>query len=231
MKKWVWVFMAGLMIISGCYQTQYAIRDDRYERLKEAPPLPKPAASPGSLWRGESNRNMLFTDNKAVYQGDIITIVVNETSSAKNDASTNTARSTSHEAKISALLGLDTSILKRNANMGGEIAAGGTSTSSMKGSGDTNRGNTIKMNIAGRVVKVLENGNLLIEGRKQVTINDEDQYIVITGIIRPQDVSPDNTVDSKNIADARIIYTGAGVVTDKQRPGWGTRILDWIWPF
>ncbi len=87
------------------------------------------------------------------------------------------------------------------------------------------------MNIAGRVVKVLENGNLLIEGRKQVTINDEDQYIVITGIIRPQDVSPDNTVDSKNIADARIIYTGAGVVTDKQRPGWGTRILDWIWPF
>lgn len=230
MKKYCW-FILACAVLCGCSQTQYAIRDDMYERLREAPPAPKYSPAPGSLWKGESNRNMLFADNKAVYQGDIITIVVNETSSAKNDASTNTSRSTSTEAKISALLGLDASILKRNANMGGEIAAGGTSTSTMKGSGDTNRGNTLKMNIAGRVVKVLENGNLLIEGRKQVTINDEDQYIVITGVIRPQDVTPDNTVDSKNIADARIIYTGAGVVTDKQRPGWGTRILDWIWPF
>lgn len=230
MKRWVYL-LALAVLISGCAQTQYAIKDDVYERLKEAPPAMRPALAPGSLWKGESNRNMLFADNKAVYQGDIITIVVNETSSAKNDASTNTSRSTSTDARISALLGLDQSILKRNANMGGEIAVGGTSTSAMKGSGDTNRGNTLKMNIAGRVVKVLENGNLLIEGRKQVTINDEDQYIVITGIIRPQDVTPDNTVDSKNIADARIIYTGAGVVTDKQRPGWGTRILDWIWPF
>jgi len=228
-RVFIWVIIS--LLLAGCYQTQYAIKDDVYERLKEAPPPPPPATSPGSLWKGESNRNMLFSDNKAMYQGDIITIVVNETSSAKNDASTNTSRATSTEAKISALLGLDTSILKRNANMGTEIAAGGTTTSTMKGSGDTNRGNTLKMNIAGRVVKVLENGNLLIEGRKQVTINDEDQYIVITGIIRPQDVTPDNTVDSKNIADARIIYTGAGVVTDKQRPGWGTRILDWIWPF
>jgi len=228
-RVFIWVIIS--LLLAGCYQTQYAIKDDVYERLKEAPPPPPPATSPGSLWKGESNRNMLFSDNKAMYQGDIITIVVNETSSAKNDASTNTSRATSTEAKISALLGLDTSILKRNANMGTEIAAGGTTASTMKGSGDTNRGNTLKMNIAGRVVKVLENGNLLIEGRKQVTINDEDQYIVITGIIRPQDVTPDNTVDSKNIADARIIYTGAGVVTDKQRPGWGTRILDWIWPF
>lgn len=228
-RVFIWVIIS--LLLAACYQTQYAIKDDVYERLKEAPPPPPPATSPGSLWKGESNRNMLFSDNKALYQGDIITIVVNETSSAKNDASTNTSRATSTEAKISALLGLDTSILKRNANMGTEIAAGGTTTSTMKGSGDTNRGNTLKMNIAGRVVKVLENGNLLIEGRKQVTINDEDQYIVITGIIRPQDVTPDNTVDSKNIADARIIYTGAGVVTDKQRPGWGTRILDWIWPF
>jgi len=174
---------------------------------------------------------MLFADNKAAYLGDIITIVVNETSSAKNEASTNTSRSSSTNNNLSALLGLETSILKRNDNMKGQIAASGGSTSSMKGSGDTNRGNTLKMNIAGRVVKVLENGNLLIEGHKQVTINNEEQYIVITGIVRPQDVTPDNMVDSKNVADARIVYTGAGVVADKQHPGWGTRIMDWIWPF
>jgi len=171
-----WVILI-VAVISGCYPKQYAIKDDLYEKLREAP-APRPAPAPGSLWVGESNRNMLFADNKAAYLGDIITIVVNETSSAKNEASTNTSRSSSTNNNLSALLGLETSILKRNDNMKGQIAASGGSTSSMKGSGDTNRGNTLKMNIAGRVVKVLENGNLLIEGHKQVTINNEEQYIV-----------------------------------------------------
>jgi len=221
----------GMMImLSGCLTTQHAIKDEMYEKMSPAPP-PQRVSAPGSLWAGESNRNMLFADNKAMYLNDIITITINETSTAQNAASTNTARSSSSDAKISALLGIDTSILKSNPSMGAQIAAGGSSTSAMKGSGDTNRGNTLKLNITGRVIKLLENGNLLIEGRKQVTINAEDQYIVITGIIRPQDVSQDNYVDSKNIADARIVYTGAGVVAEKQRPGWGTRVLDVIWPF
>jgi flagellar L-ring protein precursor FlgH len=115
--------------------------------------------------------------------------------------------------------------------MGSQLAAGGGTTSSMKGAGDTNRGNTLVLNVAGRVIRRLENGNLLIEGRKQVTINSEDQFIVITGIIRPEDVSANNYVDSKNIADARIVYTGSGVVAEKQNVGWGTRALDYVWPF
>jgi flagellar L-ring protein precursor FlgH len=126
---------------------------------------------------------------------------------------------------------MDTSILSKNANMGTQLSAGGGTTSTMKGTGDTNRGNTLVLNVAGRVIRRLENGNLLIEARKQVTINSEDQYIVITGIIRPEDVSADNYVNSKNIADARIVYTGSGVVADKQNPGWGTRVLDYVWPF
>jgi len=77
----------------------------------------------------------------------------------------------------------------------------------------------------------MDNGNLVVEGRKQVTINAEDQYIIITGIVRPQDVSATNHVYSQHLADARIIYTGSGIIDDKSRPGWGTRILDWVWPF
>ena len=231
MNRSILAIGAGIVILlSGCVATQHAIKDEMYEKIPPAP-LPQRTAAPGSLWTGESNRNMLFADNKAMYLNDIITITINETSTAQNAASTNTARSSSTDAKISALLGLDTSILKNNPSMGTQIAAGGSTASAMKGSGDTNRGNTLKLNITGRVIKLLENGNLLIEGRKQVTINAEDQYIVITGIIRPQDVSQDNYVDSKNIADARIVYTGAGVVAEKQKPGWGTRVLDVIWPF
>jgi flagellar L-ring protein FlgH len=231
MKRSITAIGASMLIIlSGCVTNQHAIKNEMYDQMKEAPPAQR-ATAPGSLWTGESNRNMLFADNKAMYLYDIITITINETSVARNDASTNTARSSSTDAKISALLGMDTSILNKNASMGTQIAASGSTTSTLKGSGDTNRGNTLKLNITGRVIKVLENGNLLIEGRKQVTINAENQYIVITGIIRPEDVSADNYVDSKNIADARIVYTGAGVIAEKQKPGWGTRVIDYVWPF
>jgi flagellar L-ring protein precursor FlgH len=77
----------------------------------------------------------------------------------------------------------------------------------------------------------LENGNFIIEGRRQLTINAEDQYLIIRGMIRPDDITSDNTILSQYIADAKIVYTGRGVVDDKMRPGWLTRIVDWVWPF
>jgi len=81
------------------------------------------------------------------------------------------------------------------------------------------------------VTQVLDNGNLLIEGRRLITVNAEDQYMILTGIIRPEDITNDNLILSQYIADARITYTGRGVVDDKMRPGWLTRIIDWVWPF
>jgi flagellar L-ring protein precursor FlgH len=108
---------------------------------------------------------------------------------------------------------------------------GGDSSSTLKGTGDTSRGGTLQARLTARVVRVLANGNLLIEGRRQLTLNSEDQYIVITGVIRPEDIASDNWVLSSNIADARILYTGSGALADKQHPGWMTRVLDWGWPF
>lgn len=192
---------------------------------------PPPAPSKGSLWIGENGRNMLFTDNKARYVNDIITIVIEESSSGQNKASTTTSRDTSTSSGISALLGLDTSLINKNANLGGKIAVGGSSANSLKGVGDTSRGGRLSARVTARVVRVLDNGNLFIEGRRQLTLNEEDQYIVITGIVRPEDITADNLVMSYHIADARIVYTGTGVINDKQRPGWLTRVLDWGWPF
>jgi flagellar L-ring protein precursor FlgH len=174
---------------------------------------------------------MLFTDNKARYVNDIVTIIIDESSSGQNQASTNTSRNSASNSDISAFLGMDTSIVNSNANLGGKIAVGGTSVNTLKGAGDTSRVGKLQARLTARVVKVLDNSNLLIEGRRQLTLNAEDEFIVITGVIRSEDITVDNTVLSSNMADARILYTGSGVLTDKQHPGWMTRALDWGWPF
>ena len=81
------------------------------------------------------------------------------------------------------------------------------------------------------VREVFPNGNLYIEGKKEIIINNERQYIILSGVIRPEDIQTDNSITSDLIADARIEYSGRGVLADKQRPGWAGRILDYVWPF
>jgi flagellar L-ring protein FlgH len=223
------MLVSVLLLFTGCVESDYAVKKEL--PIAQAPQQVQVPSAPGSLWPGESNRNMLFADNKARYLNDIITIAISEDSSGKNDASTNTSRASKTAANISALFGLDTSVIRSNPNIGTTLSVGGGSDNSMKGQGDTSRSSKLTAQIAGRVIKVFENGNMVIEGRRQVTVNAEDQYIVITGIIRPEDVTPGNVVNSRNISDARIVYTGMGVINDKSRPGWGTRILDWVWPF
>ena len=225
------VYSVFFMVIWGC--STYGTRPDtvRPEANQQPVIISKPLHTPGSLWPGESTRNSLFSDNKARYVNDIVTIVIDESSSGQNKASTNSSRDTKTSAGISAMLGLDTQILNNNPSMGASISVGGTHANSMKGTGDTSRGGTLKATIAAKVVRVLDNGYLLLEGRRQLTLNEEDQFIVITGTVRPEDITADNLVSSSQVADARIVYTGNGVVNDKQRPGWLTRILDWGWPF
>jgi flagellar L-ring protein FlgH len=195
------------------------------------PPEEKPQPAAGSIWQGENDKSLLFVGKKARYINDIVTIIVSETAQGDNKATTGTSRNTSNSAAITSLLGLENAIIKHNADMNGTISLGGTSSNSLKGTGDTSRNGTLSATISARVTRVLDNGNLLIEGRRQLTINAEDQFIIITGIIRSQDITSDNTIQSQYIADARIIYTGDGVVNDKMRPGWLTRVVDWVWPF
>ena len=214
--------MSGL----SCFR-QEIVREDIYI----PPPEQKQEAQMGSIWRGENARNSLFVDRKARGVGDIVTIIVSESSTGNNKAGTDTSRDSKTDAEISALLGLETSILKRNENMGGQIKVGGSSSNSLKGAGNTSRGNTLVARITARVIRVMENGNLMIEGRRQVTVNAEDQFIVISGLVRPDDITSDNLIASQYISDARILYTGKGIVNDKLRPGWLTRVVDWVWPF
>ena len=233
MKKIALLGLAMAALLCGCSSTTYGTHpQDIQPRATILPtPIVKPDYTPGSLWPGENSRNMLFTDNKARYINDIVTIIIDESSSGQNKASTNTSKNSATNAGISAMLGLNTSIINSNASLGGTLAVGGESASTLKGAGDTSRGGSLQARLTARVVRVLDNGNLLIEGRRQLTLNAEDQFIVITGVIRPEDIAADNWVLSSNIADARILYTGSGVLADKQHPGWLTRALDWGWPF
>jgi flagellar L-ring protein precursor FlgH len=215
------------LLITGCWPTKTVVRPE----VAAVPPQPSPEPAPGAIWRGESDKSMIFTDKKARYVNDIVTIIVAEAASGGNKATTGTSRNASTSASIDAFMGLDNYILGKNANMGGEIAIGGRHANSMKGQGDTSRNNTLVARISARVIRVMENGDLMIEGRRQVTINAEDQYLIIGGIIRPQDITAENTIASQYISDAHIIFTGTGVINDKMRPGWATRIVDWVWPF
>lgn len=219
--------VAGLSLMTGCYSKQDIVRPTIPDT--PSPQIAQPA--PGTIWRGESDKSMLFMDKKARYVNDIVTIIVAETASGGNKASTSTSRDSSSDAAISTFFGLENSVIGSNANLGGKIALGGTSANALKGTGDTSRNNTLIARISARVIRVLDNGNLLIEGRRQVTVNAEDQYLIIGGIIRPQDITADNTITSQYISDARIVYTGEGVINDKMRPGWMTRVVDWVWPF
>lgn len=228
MKRIKYIVCWGVyFLLVSCISMQETVKEDVYI----PPPVQSPAPQMGSIWQGENAQNSMFVDRKARGIGDIVTIIISESSTGNNKAGTDTSRDSSADASISALMGLETSILDANKNMGGQIKIGGSSANSLKGAGNTSRGNTLSARITARVIRVLENGNLVIEGRRQVTVNAEDQFIVISGTIRPDDITTDNLVASQYISDAKILYTGKGIVNDKLRPGWLTRVVDWVWPF
>ncbi|MBW2106904.1 MAG: flagellar basal body L-ring protein FlgH, partial [Deltaproteobacteria bacterium] len=103
--------------------------------------------------------------------------------------------------------------------------------SSFDGKGSSDRDGHVKAYISAVVINVLPNGNLYINGKREIKVNHETQYIALSGIIRPEDITPSNEISSTYVADARILYSGIGPVADKQKPGWLGRIIDHVWPF
>ena len=100
-----------------------------------------------------------------------------------------------------------------------------------KGAGTVTRNGTLTATISAMITEILPSGNMRIEGRRSVTVNNEEQIMVLRGVVRPQDINFDNTIPSTFIADASISYTGEGVVADEQRKGWLAKILSKVWPF
>ena len=106
-----------------------------------------------------------------------------------------------------------------------------STASKFDGSGSTTRKENLNATITTRVVDVLPNGNFIIEGRRNVRVNQEDQIILLEGTVRPRDISSDNTINSSYVANARITYAGKGIISDRQQPGWLMGLVDKLWPF
>jgi flagellar L-ring protein precursor FlgH len=187
---------------------------------------PQPVAL-GSLWPADDHV-FLYSDHKALRVGDIVTISIVENTKANNTADTDLSRTSSLSASLSNWFGKDKFL--KLFKVGNDLITS-SAEDAHKGAGSTTREGQFTATITAVVKDVLANGNLVIQGTQALAVNHEEQYIVITGVVRPLDVNRDNVVLSTKVADANIAIGGSGVVADKQRSGWGTWIFDFVWPF
>ncbi|WP_404367688.1 flagellar basal body L-ring protein FlgH [Sphingomonas sp. MMS24-J45] len=191
---------------------------------------PPPAPPSASLFR--TGAGAFFRDQRAGRVGDILTVRINIADKAAVDNSTTRTRAGSEKSGIAALLGLQTPLAKV---LPGAVdpskLVDTNSTSSSNGAGNTTRSETINMTIAATVVGVMPNGNLLIRGKQEVRVNFELRELVVSGIVRPEDIARDNSILHSQIAEARISYGGRGQLTDAQQARWGQQIYDALFPF
>ena len=183
-------------------------------------------ASAQSLWREGATGGTLFADHRARAVNDILTIIVVEQSTSSRSASTTTSKNTSRTAALNDFPGL--ALPSRNPTARNNLKLDLEGKAAHEGKGSIDRSDKLTAQIPARVVKVLDNGNLVIEGRRAVIVNDETQVATISGVVRPQDISGVNTVLSSQIADAELQIVGRGALAEAQRPGILYRILDWF---
>nr|WP_321482552.1 flagellar basal body L-ring protein FlgH [uncultured Cohaesibacter sp.] len=202
-----------------------------YKPVQMPMPTVEPAAySPNSLWQTGSRK--FFKDQRANKVGDILTVEVSITDSAKIDNKTSRSRSGSDNVGLTGSVG---SVLGSALSGINEIdatnLANASSTSSSEGAGAIDRSEAITTSVAAVVLQVLPNGNLVIEGRQEIRVNFEVREILVAGIVRPEDIASDNTIESEKIAEARIAYGGRGQLSDVQQPRYGQQVMDVILPF
>lgn len=190
---------------------------------------PRPASA-NSLWRNGSRA--FFHDQRASKVGDILTVAIDINDNAKLSNQTDTSRTTSADGGVSSFFGLErnlTKVLPNSPDPAHLVTSG--STSSLAGSGSVNRSEAVSLTVAAVVSGVLPNGNLIIQGKQEVRINQELRELTVTGIVRPEDISAANTVRHTQIAEARVSYGGRGAVSRVQKVPAGQALLEQFTPF
>jgi len=229
------VCLMAVFWLSGCFgPTAPQIRDSQGPAIQPPQPaisVPAASANPGSLWQADTQLTSLYGDFKARRVGDIVTIHIVESATASNKATTATGRKSGISAGIDNFFNLESRFPTSRPDFSPFAKVGADISSTFDGTGETKRSGDLTAYVTARVTEVLPNGNFIITGSRSVTVNHEEQQITLTGMIRPRDISTDNVVLSTYIADARITYSGEGIVQDRQRPGWLARLFDFVWPF
>lgn len=227
--------MGLILVMGGCAAVSKTPSDVAEMKQIKAPVYPELEVEPraeGSLW--SSTGIDMYTDRKARQVGDIVVVRIVEDPQASLNAKTNVSRSSGINAKLK-FLGYMEALAEKNPrlaqNPGVDDLISSELGSEFTGSGTSDRKGYIKAYVSAVVVRVFPNGNLLINGKREIKVNNEAQYIALSGIVRPEDITSTNEVSSTYVADARIFYSGVGAVSDKQKPGWMGKVVDHVWPF
>lgn len=225
MKKII-IFAILSFLISGCATTQTSKTKKLEFPKEENIKIEKiKYSSPGSLW--VNNGENIFSDMKACNIGDILTVTIYEKAEASKEASTATGRSSSISAGFDNFFGLEG---KLPSTVTPSSLTAGKFSSDFSGKGSTSRKEDLIATISAQVVEIFPNGNMRIQGKKAVEVNNETQYIKIAGIVRPTDIDNSNSINSNYILNAKISYTGKGVISENQSPGWLVRLIKIITP-
>jgi len=236
MKVLLYAVMIGFMFI-GCsthpVDPKIAMKPPTYVEQLPTKTQPQVVTNPGSLFgRGD---NPLFSDLKAMNQNDIVTVIINEVTAQSSSAQKSIAEDNkdslgagiiTNNGNNSALKGL-TSVINGVTNIGFESG----STNSYTGSGANTRNESFTTTISARIIKILNNGNYFIEGSRELLLNGEKQIVQISGVIRPYDIDQTNSINSKYIADAKILYKTEGEIDRATKKPWGSKMIESIWPF
>jgi flagellar L-ring protein precursor FlgH len=185
--------------------------------------------SPQSLWRDDLSRPM-YADKRASTAGDIVTIVVQENTTTSKNNKTATTKQSGMDASITSFFYSPTA--SGALTKGGQLPAlKYSSKNDFAGGGTIDNSEKIVAYVAARVIDVLPNRNLVIEGKRETAFSGEQQTILLRGVVRPDDIAANNTVFSYHIADASIHFVSRGTLTDSQRKGWWNKLWDKISPF
>ncbi len=240
------VVVAFTMPLTGCVEKALRERDElmNYDPIEISEPE---ISSDGSIFQGRTSAgSYLFFDSKARKAGDLLTVMIVEQTRAQGDAATELESERTMSGTLSSDIGLTGLITKPAKKILGFFGLGGqdnavadgaelnvvssSMTNDFSGEGRTSRSGSFTGVVTCRVLHVLPGGILHIRGRRWVVINHDAQYLTIEGLVRPEDLSINNTVTSNFVAEMSLSYDGLGVIDDKQRPGWVARIFDWIYP-
>ena len=232
------VLLVVLLSFSGCTANltdpEINFEPPAYVEQMPAKEQRQDFTSTGSIFgQGE---NPLFSDHKAMHVNDIVTVVISETAKSSNTGTKQLSNVDS--SKLGGALFSNTGAANSGvqAQMGGlngytNVGLQTDSTRNFKGSGTAVKDASFTTTVSARVVKVLKNGNYFISGSREILIDDQKQIVQISGVIRPYDINQNNKISSSKISDAKILYKTEGDVERATQQGWGTKILQSIWPF
>lgn len=190
------------------------------------PPIEHASYAPNSLWRTGSRA--FFKDQRARQVGDLVTVKVKVTDRAQLDNTTKRSRKNGEDFGAENFFGAE-SKWKAKADPSSLLKM--DTDSSSEGTGSVRRAEQLATNVAASVTQTLPNGNLVIEGKQEIRVNFEVRELIVAGVIRPEDIESDNTIESAKIAQARIAYGGRGQITDVQQPRYGQQVMDILLPF